>query len=89
MAGGSRTNRAADRAMRGLGAERVHDEDFEELRRHWDDDRVVEIIAAISTLGFFNRWNDTLATGLEPLPLLFAEEHLSDAGWNVGKHAAG
>lgn len=66
----------------------VTDIDFEELRRHWNDDQVVEIIAAISTFGFFNRWNDTLATELESSPLKFAEEHLSGAGWNVGKHKA-
>lgn len=66
----------------------VTDADFEELRKHWDDDQVVEIIAAISTFGFFNRWNDTLATELESSPLKFAEDHLSRAGWNVGKHAA-
>lgn len=66
----------------------VTDEDFEELRQHWDDDQVVEIIAAISTFGFFNRWNDTLATELESSPLQFAQENLSDAGWDVGKHAA-
>jgi len=66
----------------------VTDEDFAELRQHWDDDQVVEIIAAISTFGFFNRWNDTLATELESSPLQFASENLADAGWNVGKHAA-
>ena len=66
----------------------VTDEDFEELRQHWDDDQVVEIIAAISTFGFFNRWNDTLATELESSPLQFAKDNLSDAGWDVGKHAA-
>ena len=66
----------------------VTDTDFEELRRHWNDDQVVEIIAAISTFGFFNRWNDTLATELESSPLKFAEEHLSGAGWSVGKHNA-
>ena len=66
----------------------VTDEEFDELRQHWDDEQVVEIIAAISTFGFFNRWNDTLATELESSPLQFAQDHLSDAGWNVGKHAA-
>ena len=66
----------------------VTDEDFEELRQHWDDDQVVEIIAAISTFGFFNRWNDTLATELESSPLKFAQDNLSDAGWDVGKHVA-
>ena len=66
----------------------VTDSDFEELRKHWDDDQVVEIIAAISTFGFFNRWNDTLATELESSPLKFAQENLAGAGWSVGKHAA-
>ncbi|MEK9645180.1 MAG: carboxymuconolactone decarboxylase family protein [Alphaproteobacteria bacterium] len=66
----------------------VTDADFEELRKHWDDGQVVEIIATISVFGFFNRWNDTMATELESNPLRFAEEHLSPAGWNVGKHAA-
>ena len=66
----------------------VTDEDFEELRQHWDDDQVVEIIAAISTFGFFNRWNDTPATELESSPLQFAKDNLSDAGWDVGKHVA-
>ena len=66
----------------------VTDEDFGELRHHWDDEQVVEIVAAISTFGFFNRWNDTLATELEASPLQFAQDHLSDAGWSIGKHAA-
>ena len=66
----------------------VTDEEFEELRKHWNDEQVVEIIAAISTFGFFNRWNDTLATELEASPLKFAQDHLSGAGWNVGKHVA-
>jgi uncharacterized peroxidase-related enzyme len=66
----------------------VTDEDFEELRHHWDDEQVVEIVAAISTFGFFNRWNDTLATEPEASPLQFAQDHLSDAGCSIGKHAA-
>ena len=64
------------------------DEDFAELRRRWDDDQVVETIAVVSTFGFFNHWNDTLATVLEPSPLQFAEYHLSDASWTVSKHVA-
>lgn len=66
----------------------VTDAEFEELRRHWNDGQVVEIIATISVFGFFNRWNDTMATELESSPLRFAEDHLSQAGWQVGKHAA-
>ena len=64
------------------------DEDFAELRRHWGDDQMVETIAVVSTLGFFNHWKDTLATVLEPSLLQFAENHLSDTGWTVSKHVA-
>ena len=64
------------------------DEDFSELRRRWDDDQVVEIIAVVSTFGFFNHWNYTLATVLEPSPLQLAEYHLPDASWTVSKHVA-
>ena len=49
------------------------DEDFAELRRRWDHDQVVETIAVVSTFGFFNHWNDMLATVLEPSLLQFAE----------------
>lgn len=49
------------------------DEDFTEQRRRWDHDQVVETIAVVSTFGFFNHWNDMLATVLEPSLLQFAE----------------
>ena len=65
----------------------VTDADFAELRRHFDEDEIVEIVAAIAFLGFLNRWNDTLATPLEAAPRDFAERHLADAGWTLGKHA--
>ncbi len=65
----------------------VTDADFAELRRHFDEDEIAEIVAAIAFLGFLNRWNDTLATPLEAAPREFAERHLADAGWTLGKHA--
>ena len=65
----------------------VTDADFAELRRHFDDDAILEIIAAVAFLGFLNRWNDTLATPLESAPWRFAEQHLEAAGWTPGKHA--
>ncbi len=65
----------------------VTDADFAELRRHFDEDQILEIVAAVALLGFLNRWNDTLATPLEANPRNFAERHLAAAGWTVGKHA--
>ncbi len=65
----------------------VQDEDFDELRKHYDEREMVEIVAVISLFGFLNRWNDTLATELEASPLSFASEHLAPRGWELGKHS--
>ena len=43
----------------------VTDEMFAEMRRHWTDEQIVEIVGVISLFGFMNRWNDTMATPLE------------------------
>jgi uncharacterized peroxidase-related enzyme len=64
----------------------VTDEMFMELRKHWSDEQIVEIIGVVAMFGFLNRWNDTLATPLEDTPLDFGEKHLARQGWNAGKH---
>jgi uncharacterized peroxidase-related enzyme len=63
------------------------DADFAELRRHFDDGEVVEIVAMIALFGFLNRWNDTMATELEDHPLALASAALAGIGWEAGKHA--
>lgn len=65
----------------------VTEEMFAELRSHWSEEEIVEIVAVISLFGFLNRWNDTLATPLEDEPLEFGETHLTAHGWDAGKHA--
>ena len=60
---------------------------FEDLRVHYDDRQIVDLVAIISLFGWLNRWNDTMATELEDEPLDFAEAALGDAGWEPGKHA--
>ena len=64
----------------------VTDEMFIELRKHWSDDQVVEIVGVISLFGFLNRWNDTFATPLEDEPIEYGEKHLTSQGWAAGKH---
>jgi uncharacterized peroxidase-related enzyme len=61
-------------------------DDFTELKRHWDEGQIVEIIAAIGLFGYLNRWNDTMATELEEHPSKVAERTLSVWGWEAGKH---
>ncbi|MGH8726379.1 MAG: carboxymuconolactone decarboxylase family protein [Burkholderiales bacterium] len=65
----------------------VTDEMFAALRKHWSEGEIVEIVAVISTFGFLNRWNDTMATPLEEEPLAVGGKFLAPHGWNAGKHA--
>lgn len=82
--------RAALRVARGAGLtpNAVTDQDMMEVRRHFDDEQVVEIVAVIANFGFLNRWNDTMATELERSPLSWAGEHLANHGWSAGKHSS-
>jgi alkylhydroperoxidase family enzyme len=61
---------------------------FEELRRHWDDGQIVELLSVVALFGFLNRWNDTMATDLEEIPAAFAGQTLG-ATWEPGKHQTG
>jgi uncharacterized peroxidase-related enzyme len=64
----------------------VTDAEFADLRRHFDDEQVVEIVAVIAMFGFLNRWNAAFATELESPPLEFARRNLEAIGWHVGEH---
>ncbi|WP_394972711.1 carboxymuconolactone decarboxylase family protein [uncultured Croceitalea sp.] len=44
------------------------DKDFEELKKHFSDAAIVEIMGVISLFGFLNRWNSTFKTELEIQP---------------------
>ncbi len=82
--------RAALRLAAAAGAvpNAATDEHFDELRRYYSDEQIVQIMAVIALFGFLNRWNDTLATELETEPRHFAQDHLAQAGWEVGKHGS-
>lgn len=67
----------------------VTDGHFKELKKHFSEDAIIEIVGVISLLGWLNRWNQTLATTLEPPSAAFAEEHLAAGGWTAGIAAAG
>ncbi|MDE0786892.1 MAG: carboxymuconolactone decarboxylase family protein [Porticoccaceae bacterium] len=64
----------------------VEPQQFEMLRAFYSEREIVEIVAVISLFGFLNRWNDTLATKLEPNAANFGHEVLSSSGWSRGKH---
>ena len=64
----------------------VDDAIASELQRHWNDDEIVEILGVVALFGFLNRWNDSMATTLEPPALDVATAHLAERGWRAGKH---
>lgn len=52
----------------------VSDAEFAELRTHYSDDQIVEIVAVIAMFGFLNRWNMIMETTLEDIPLDYANK---------------
>jgi uncharacterized peroxidase-related enzyme len=65
----------------------VADELFARLREHWSEGEVVELLGVVAMFGFLNRWNDTMATPLEAVPLQVAVDAAGERGWSAGKHA--
>lgn len=61
--------------------------DFDELKRHFDDGEIVEIVATIALFGYLNRWNDTMATSLEQCAIDVATRVIATEGWTAGKHS--
>ena len=55
------------------------------LKAHWSDDEIVELLGVIALFGFLNRWNDSMGTTLEGPAKDIANEMLG-AVWEVGKH---
>jgi uncharacterized peroxidase-related enzyme len=64
----------------------VTDEIGDELHKHWEDDDIVEIMAVIALFGYLNRWNDSMGSALEELPIEAGEKYLGNTDWEVGKH---
>ena len=65
----------------------VTDQHFRELKRHYSEDAIVEIVAALALIGWLNRWTCAIAPQLEPDALAFAMAHLARGGWTPGVHA--
>ncbi len=63
----------------------VTDEHFVELRKHFSEDQIVDIVAQACNAAWSNRWNDTMATPLEPDPI--ASMATVDPTWDPGRSA--
>lgn len=64
----------------------VNPEISENLRQHWDEGEIVEILGVVALFGYLNRWNDSMATTLENPAAADGEKFLEKNGWSKGKH---
>ena len=64
----------------------VTDEIAENMRQHWDEGEIVEILGVIALFGYLNRWNDSMGTQLEEPAAEDGNKFLGKKGWTRGKH---
>lgn len=64
----------------------VDDEIAENMRAHWDQGEIVEIMGVIALFGYLNRWNDSMGTQLEEPAADDGNNYLAGHGWSRGKH---
>lgn len=64
----------------------VDDEISENMRKHWDEGEIVEILGVIALFGYLNRWNDSMGTKLEEPAADDGVKYLGKNGWSRGKH---
>ncbi len=75
---------AREAALVPNAAEGAH---FDEVKKHFNEAEVVEIVATVALFGYLNRWNDTMATDMEAHPAQVAKAAMP--GWDGGKHGMG
>ncbi len=64
----------------------VDDTIAENLRKHWDEGEIVEILGVVALFGYLNRWNDSMGTQLEGPAVVSGAQYLEEKGWTPGKH---
>ena len=60
---------------------------FADLRRFYSDQQIVQMLAVISLAGWYNRWNNSIATVTDQESIDWATSNLEAVGWTLGKHA--
>ena len=60
--------------------------DFDDMATCFTETEVCEIVFIVAQMGFWNRWNDSVATTIEATPLAFCKANLSQDHWEAGKH---
>lgn len=58
----------------------------ENMRKHWDEGEIVEVLGVVALFGYLNRWNDSMGTQLEDPAGEDGTKFLGQKGWSRGKH---
>lgn len=64
----------------------VDEQIIDNMRAHWSDEEIVEILGVIALFGYLNRWNDSMGTSLEEGAQEAGSRLLHQQGWTKGKH---
>ena len=70
----------------GVAPNMTEPENFVEMRQHFSNIQIIEILAVIAVGGYLNRWNDTIATVTDQESIDYADQVLRQVGWDPGKH---
>ena len=70
----------------GVAPNMTEPENFVEMRQHFTNIQIIEILAVIAVGGYLNRWNDTIATVTDQESIDYADRVLRQVGWDPGKH---
>lgn len=70
----------------GMVPNAIDDEMFADLARYFNEDEILELVGVLSVFGYLNRWNSTMQTELDAVPMAFAANHLAGQGWEAGEH---
>ena len=64
----------------------VDDAIADNMRKHWDEGEIVEIMGVIALFGYLNRWNNSMGTQLEGPAADDGKKLLGANNWEIGKH---
>ncbi len=85
----SEADKAALRLARDAASvpNKVEPEHFVNLRKYISERQIVEVLSVISLAGWYNRWNDSIATVTDQESVDWAKQGLRAVGWQLGKHS--
>jgi uncharacterized peroxidase-related enzyme len=64
----------------------VNDEIAQNMRIHWNEGEIVEILGVVALFGYLNRWNDSMGTTIEDGAYESGQKLLSTTNWSGKKH---